>query len=364
MSFGGNIPQKQMYEEMKDTPYITNLRDISQKGYEGFDKNYGKVNVFDQDTQRSLNALVNNYYKRAEGDFERQYRDTMNRYQNANYGQFGTLNATPALYRTDMQNLTQQRKLADLEYNKAKYYDTLVNSELQRRYNTLNMFNQMLGKGQVPYEHDVRNWNIRNMNKDRMFENEEINANAGGGLLGSVKGALSGAITGGITGGLPGAIIGGLGGGVLGAQKQYNTGGQGAFSMGTIRDLVSGAAGIDLGNGRTLGTVLGGSGNWGSALGNLFGGSGSSSGSTWYPYGTVGGTINQAIYPTSAGSIYQIPDILTSYGTNLPSGVANGTLQDAIDAAIFDYELGGGGIADAINASVGLTGNGGGMWVI
>lgn len=171
MSFGGKAPSRPEYEQMQDTPYITNLRDLSQRGYEGYKDNYNRVNVFSPETQRSLDDYTNAVYQRAEGDFDRQYRDTMKRMANRNYGQFGTLNATPALYRTDMENLAQQRKLADMAYNKALYRESLVDNELRRRYNTLNMYNQMLEKGQTPYEQDLKNWQIRNKNKDIQFEN-------------------------------------------------------------------------------------------------------------------------------------------------------------------------------------------------
>lgn len=171
MSFGGKAPSRPEYEQMQDTPYITNLRDLSQRGYEGYKDNYDKVNVFSPETQRSLDDYTNAVYQRAEGDFDRQYRDTMKRMANRNYGQFGTLNATPALYRTDMENLSQQRKLADMAYNKALYRESLVDNELRRRYNTLNMYNEMLGKGQTPYDLDLKNWQIRNQNKDIQFQN-------------------------------------------------------------------------------------------------------------------------------------------------------------------------------------------------
>ena len=244
MSFGKkNLPQKEMYEELQDTPYISNLRDLSQRGYEGYRDNYNRVNTFSPETQASLNARVNDVYKRAEGDFDRQYRDTMQKYANANYGQFGTLNATPALYRTDMENLQQQRKLADLSYNKALYYDDVVNNELNRRYKTLDMFNQLLEKGQTPYQLDLANWQLRNTNKDRRFQNQEIIANAGGGALGALKGALSGAATGFMAGGPWGALAGAAAGGLGGALPQYNSKGQGALSMGTIADLISTAYG-------------------------------------------------------------------------------------------------------------------------
>lgn len=171
MSFGRKAPSRPEYEQMQDTPYITNLRDLSQHGYEGYKDNYNKVNVFSPETQRSLDDYTNAVYQRAEDDFDRQYRDTMKRMANRNYGQFGTLNATPALYRTDMENLAQQRKLADMAYNKALYRESLVDNELRRRYNTLDMYNQMLEKGQTPYEQDLKNWQIRNKNKDIQFEN-------------------------------------------------------------------------------------------------------------------------------------------------------------------------------------------------
>lgn len=171
MSFGGKAPSRPEYEQMQDTPYITNLRDLSQRGYEGYKDNYSKVDVFSPETQRSLDDYTNAVYQRAEGDFDRQYRDTMKRMANRNYGQFGTLNATPALYRTDMENLSQQRKLADMAYNKALYRENLVDNELRRRYNTLNMYNEMLGKGQTPYDLDLKNWQIRNQNKDIQFQN-------------------------------------------------------------------------------------------------------------------------------------------------------------------------------------------------
>ena len=180
MSMGDKIPHHEEYEELKDTPYITGLRDLSQRGYEGYRDNYNKVNVFSPETQRSLDDYTNAVYQRAEGDFDRQYRDTMKRMANRNYGQFGTLNATPALYRTDMENLAQQRKLADMAYNKALYRESLVDNELRRRYNTLDMYNQMLEKGKTPYELDLQNWKIRNQNKDIQFQNAIANYNQKG----------------------------------------------------------------------------------------------------------------------------------------------------------------------------------------
>lgn len=180
MSFGRKTPDIPMYEEMKDTPFISNQRDLSQRGYEGYRDNYNRVNTFLPETQASLDAQVNDIYRRAEGDFGRQHRDTMQKHADANYGQFGTLNATPALYRTDMENLQQQRKLADLAYNKELYRNQVVDNELNRRYKSLDMFNQMLEKGQTPYQQDLENWSIRNQNIDRDFQNQVARYNQKG----------------------------------------------------------------------------------------------------------------------------------------------------------------------------------------
>ena len=329
MSFSSNIPHAKPYEEMKDTPYITNLRDLSQKGYEGFNENYGKVNVFDQDTQRNLNNILNNYYKRAESDFDRNYRDTMNKYQNKNYGQFGTLNATPALYRTDMENLQQQRKLADLAYNKSMYYDNLINSELQRRYNTLNMYNQMLEKGKTPYELDLKNWETRNKNIDREYLNEVNEANAGGGALGMLKGGLSGGLSGAGMGALLGTVafpgvgtaLGALAGGTLGAGvgaglggiPQYNTNGAGAFSGSDISQIM-GSLGAILGAGNMFGGMSGSTSPWVSSFNaNVLpyygmGGYGSSYGSgiDWGRQGALTSGLSKQGYLTGNGSLWTI----------------------------------------------------------
>ncbi len=167
----GDTPQHAPYEEMKDTPWITQGREIADKGGQGILDNYNKVNVFDDATNRSLEARNNQTYKRAFDDMERAYTDTMNKYAAKNYNQFGTLNATPAAYRTDMYNLKAQRQLDDLAYNQAMNYDTLRDQELQRRYNTLNMFGNMYQYGQTPYQQDVMNLNTRNTNKDIAYNN-------------------------------------------------------------------------------------------------------------------------------------------------------------------------------------------------
>ena len=79
----GSTPKHPGYVKMEDTPWITQGREIADIGGKGVLDNYGKVNVFDEATQASLNARNNDIYNRAFGDMERAYTDTMNKYNAA-----------------------------------------------------------------------------------------------------------------------------------------------------------------------------------------------------------------------------------------------------------------------------------------
>ena len=185
------------YVKMEDTPWISQGRQIADVGGQGILSNYNKVNVFDEGTKASLDARNNAIYNRAFEDASRMYKDTMNKYNAANYNQFGTLNATAPAYRTDEYQRQFQRQLNDLAYNKAVNYENLINNELQRRYNTLDMYRNLYSYGQTPYELDLKNWNIENTNRDIAYQNALAGSNSGlgkgtGGIIGGTMGALTG----------------------------------------------------------------------------------------------------------------------------------------------------------------------------
>lgn len=175
------------YEEMKDTPWIEQGRDIAQRGGEGILDNYNRVNVFDEGQRTSMEKLNEDAYRRAFDELNRGYREGMNKYASANYNRFGTLNATPSSYITDEFNRQYSRDMANLAYNKAINYENLVNQELARRYNTLNMYQGLYNMGQIPYQQDIQNWQIRNKNRDIAYENAKRSQQGGiGNLLSSV----------------------------------------------------------------------------------------------------------------------------------------------------------------------------------
>ena len=220
MSFGkSKTVDRPQYEKFKDTPWITQAREIADLGGKGVLSNYNKVNVFDEDTKASLNARNNAIYKRAFDNMERAYTDTMNKYNARNYGQFGTLNATAPSYITDQYQRDYQRQMDDLAYNKAANYENLINNELQRRYNTLDMFSNMYGYGQIPHNVDIANWNTENTNKDIAYANQVARlGSGGGGWQGALTGGLQGATSGFLATGNP---WGALGGGIAGAVGGY-----------------------------------------------------------------------------------------------------------------------------------------------
>lgn len=160
------------YKKMKDTPWITQGRQIADAGGKGILENYNNVNVFDDATKQSLEDYNNQIYQRAFSDMNRNYNDIMNAYASRNYNRFGSLNNTPSNSAIDNYKRDFQRQLNDATYNKAINYENLINNELNRRYNTLNMFNNMYQTGQTPYQQDVANWNIENTNRDIQYKNQ------------------------------------------------------------------------------------------------------------------------------------------------------------------------------------------------
>lgn len=166
-------PKRPLYEEQQDTDWITRNRQLNEKTYKNVNDNLDRVNVFDDATKQSLQNYADSIYNRALSDFDRSYTQTMNKTLARDYNRFGTTGASTSLLNRDNYNLQQQRKLADLAYDKALYNEDLINNELQRRYNTLNTnYNYFTNSGKTIQDFDNANWQIRNMNKDVQYLND------------------------------------------------------------------------------------------------------------------------------------------------------------------------------------------------
>lgn len=215
-----SAPRHEDYDKMQDTPWISQARRIADVGGRGVLDNYNKVNVFDAATRKSLDDRNNQTFKRAFDEMDRQYTNIMNKYAANNYNRFGTLNATRPQFITDEYKRDFQRQMDDMAYNKAAHYDELMDKELSRRYNTLNMFGDLYRYGQVPYQLDVSNYNVDQTNKDLAYNQKLLDYNSGqsGGFMGALGGAARGGISGYMATGNPwGAAAGAIGGAIGGA---------------------------------------------------------------------------------------------------------------------------------------------------
>lgn len=173
MGFGGSKPKRQLYEEQADTPWITSNRELMGDTYDNIQDQLPRIDVMDDATRAGLESYIDDIYNRAESDFDRTYTQSMNKYLQRDYNRFGTTGASSSLLNRDNYNLQQQRKLADLAYNRASTYNDFLNSELARRYQNLATNYNIYGDtGQTIQNFDDANWKIRNTNKDVQYLND------------------------------------------------------------------------------------------------------------------------------------------------------------------------------------------------
>lgn len=251
MAFGKKKPKLGMYQEQQDTPWITSNRELNQQSYGNLSRDLNNVNVFDDSIRQQLKAYNDSIYNRAVSDFDRDYTQTMNKYLARDYDRFGTTGSSASLLNRDNYNLAQQRKLADMEYNRAMNYEDMVNQELNRRYNWLNLNNNLFNQsGGTIQSFDDANWKLRNQNVDRKYTNDlqKYNEKAGLWKLGSnALGIALAPFTGGTS-----LLMGNALGGVLGTEAG---------------NLLDGQIGSGVDNGisnamKTLGYYGGQSGKW------------------------------------------------------------------------------------------------------
>ena len=192
MGFGGSKPKRQPYEEQADTPWITSNRELMGDTYENIQYQLPRIDVMDDATRAGLESYIDDIYNRAESDFDRAYAQTMNKYLQRDYNRFGTTGASSSLLNRDNYNLQQQRKLADLAYNRASTYNDFLNNELARRYQNLSTNYAMFGDaGQTTQAFDDANWKIRNTNKDINYINDVQDYNSKMGTWNAIGKGLS-----------------------------------------------------------------------------------------------------------------------------------------------------------------------------
>jgi hypothetical protein len=165
-------PDLAKYKKQQDTPYVAHARNLMETGYKGLEENVPRLNTMDDKTISDINSRVGAISNRALGDFDINYRNTIGKMLDQDYGRYGTTQGTPSLYRNDLMQRQEQRKLADLAYDSALNYEQNVDRELKRRYNTLDMFSKLYSKGDLPQRYDDQNYELSKVNQDRAYQND------------------------------------------------------------------------------------------------------------------------------------------------------------------------------------------------
>lgn len=225
---GKDEPRIPKYEELADTDWIARNRDLNSKTWTNLNRDWNNVNVLDDNVRQQLNAYNDSIYNRAEKDFDRSYGQTMNKYLARDYNRLGTTGGAQSLLTRDNYNLAQQRKLADLEYDRALNYENMVNNELNRRYKWLNQnLNSFNTSGQTTQANDVANWMIRNGNLDRQYQQDiQDYNNSWIHQLGQLAGTAGQALATGFGGPIGNALAGSVNNSLFGDYHQGGT-----FSM-------------------------------------------------------------------------------------------------------------------------------------
>lgn len=217
-----------VYEELKDTEYISGLRDSLNDYKTAADNAYNNLASMDKNYYNNLAEQANAY---AWNDWQRNAQKLLNQNYQRNYNRFGSLGSTGAQYNQeslsrDINNAASQiasntASTADQYFTNAYNRNLATAGALDSRYNTA---------GNTLQTNDANNWNIRNKNIEAKYvadvQNSKSGWNWGGMISGAANGAGTGASVGGGWGALAGGIIGGVTGGLGGDSNSSSTFGQ------------------------------------------------------------------------------------------------------------------------------------------
>ncbi len=230
------IVDRPMYEEFKDTPWITHNREMENTAYGTLNNALDNLYNFNENQYQ---AIADAYTGAQWKDLNRGYLQAMNQQAANERNRLGTSGASSSLYNTNTLQNSYNDLAGRLASNTASQYNNLINQEWNRRLQNLNLYNDLWrNAGTTAHNIDIANWDIRNQNKDRQWANDvDRNNNTGWNafanvLQGSVEGALAGSAFG------PwGAAIGGVVGGLGATGTNQNSSNLGSTSMNLFNNL-------------------------------------------------------------------------------------------------------------------------------
>ena len=170
-----SAPKLKMYDNQKRSDYVNQAQGLSNIGGNWLTNNSGSINYLDDKTRAGIEGNLNDIYNQSYNDLSRNFKDNYLSTLQRDYNATGTLNDTGSLYRRDMSSLNNQRQLADLAYQKAMNRENLLNSELSRRYDTANYFNNLFNKGSISQKYDDQDYANYRINQDRQYQNDVSN---------------------------------------------------------------------------------------------------------------------------------------------------------------------------------------------
>lgn len=208
-----------LYDEFEDTPWISRNRELNKDTYDWYRQGLEELG---QPSEQLYDTIVGKATQSMWDDYNRNYQKAVNQNIARNYGRTGTTQSTAAGYLNDSLQRQYNDSAARISGQANQMYNQLLNSNLQRVGMLGNAFNT---SGQTTQAVDKANYDIRQINKDRQWQNdilrEKSKTDIGRILSEAGASGFKGFTEGMKTGNIWGAIGGAIGGAASGAYNAY-----------------------------------------------------------------------------------------------------------------------------------------------
>lgn len=155
-----------LYDEFEDTPWISRNRNVNREAYEGY---LTGIEDLSQPDEQFYQQQVGKAQQAMWDDYNRNYQRAVNQNLARNYGRTGSTASTSGGYMTDSLQRQYNDSAARIAAQGHQMYNQLLNNLLQRTQFLGNAFN---ASGQTTQAADKFNYDIRQQNKDRQWQND------------------------------------------------------------------------------------------------------------------------------------------------------------------------------------------------
>lgn len=212
-----------LYDEFEDTPWISRNRELNTQAYDLYSQGLGELGKQDQ---QYYEGQASKAMQSAWNDYARNYQKAVNQNLARNYGRTGSTASTSGGYITDSLQRQYNDQAARLASQQAQLQDQFINSALQRDLARLGQYgNAFNTSGQTIQAVDKANYDIRQLNKDRQWQNDILREKSRTDLFNILSNAGASGFKGfteGMKTGNPWVAIGGaIGGTASGAYNAY-----------------------------------------------------------------------------------------------------------------------------------------------